>query len=353
MIDQAARLGAAGATRALDVMGEAFVGIQDAPDQRIPLEVALVRLTRPELDTSLAALAERITRLEQRGPVGSPPASSSDRGTESIADSPGTDESDESSDGVPLTAATHGGRPAASAREVLEAKKQARGAGTSRATATRAPTEKSAAPSQEPYSPPESTVDAAASDESVGVEPAINEPTSPEPTSPEVREAQTVVGDQPVSADGVPSIGEVTEAWENSILASLSPRSKAFFSGGRFVAVTDRAAVFGLPNATHMQKCESGRADVEAALSTYFEWRLPLQLVVDDDSTTATPRAAQIGQPNVVASVETLETLETVERHDERDEIDPADLVDATDAGTTSVDRVRELFPGAELIEPT
>ena len=79
---QAERLGPAGATRALEVLGDAFVGIQDAPDQRIPLEVALVRLTRPEADTSISALLDRITRLEHglvpgaaAAPVPSPPPS--------------------------------------------------------------------------------------------------------------------------------------------------------------------------------------------------------------------------------------------------------------------------------------
>ena len=47
---QADLLTAPGATRALEVLGEAFVGIQDAPDPRITLEVALVRLTRPDAE---------------------------------------------------------------------------------------------------------------------------------------------------------------------------------------------------------------------------------------------------------------------------------------------------------------
>ncbi|MEZ5205688.1 MAG: DNA polymerase III subunit gamma/tau [Acidimicrobiales bacterium] len=71
--EQARRLGPAGATRALEVLGEAFVTIADAPDQRIPLEVALVRLTRPEADTTLAALAQRIDRLEQGSTAGTAP----------------------------------------------------------------------------------------------------------------------------------------------------------------------------------------------------------------------------------------------------------------------------------------
>ena len=35
------------------------------------------------------------------------------------------------------------------------------------------------------------------------------------------------------------------------------------------------------------------------------------------------------------------------------DEIDPSELVDATDVAATSVDRVKELFPGAELVDPS
>ena len=72
--DQAGRLTAAGATRALELLGDAFVGIQDALDPRIPLEVALVRLTRADADTSVAALAERLSMLEQHGvtPAGTP-----------------------------------------------------------------------------------------------------------------------------------------------------------------------------------------------------------------------------------------------------------------------------------------
>jgi DNA polymerase-3 subunit gamma/tau len=60
---QAEQLNAPGATRALEVLGEAFVGIQDAPDPRITLEVALVRLTRPDAELSLSALADRVGRL--------------------------------------------------------------------------------------------------------------------------------------------------------------------------------------------------------------------------------------------------------------------------------------------------
>ena len=59
-------LGPAGVTRALEALGEAIVEMRQAPDARVPLEVALIRLTRPELDTDVAALLERVARLERR-----------------------------------------------------------------------------------------------------------------------------------------------------------------------------------------------------------------------------------------------------------------------------------------------
>ena len=67
--DQGRRLGPPAITRALDAIGESLLAMRDAPDPRVTLEVALVRVTRPELDTSLAAVVERLDRLERRGPA--------------------------------------------------------------------------------------------------------------------------------------------------------------------------------------------------------------------------------------------------------------------------------------------
>ncbi len=52
-------------TRALEAVGDALRDMRQAPDQRIPLEVALVRLTRADTDTSLEGLAARLDRLER------------------------------------------------------------------------------------------------------------------------------------------------------------------------------------------------------------------------------------------------------------------------------------------------
>jgi DNA polymerase III subunit gamma/tau len=59
------RFGAAGLTRALDVLGEALTELARKPDPRVVLEVALVRLVRPDTDRDIDAILDRLSRLEQ------------------------------------------------------------------------------------------------------------------------------------------------------------------------------------------------------------------------------------------------------------------------------------------------
>jgi DNA polymerase-3 subunit gamma/tau len=70
-------LGLPRTVRALETVGRAMVEMRDAPDPAVVLEIALVRLARPELDPSPAALLERLERLERTQgapPVAAPPA---------------------------------------------------------------------------------------------------------------------------------------------------------------------------------------------------------------------------------------------------------------------------------------
>ncbi|HUR78348.1 MAG TPA: DNA polymerase III subunit gamma/tau [Acidimicrobiales bacterium] len=61
----ARQLGAAGVTRALEVVGDAVTSMKEAVDPRVALETALVRLARTDLDVAPSALLERIERLER------------------------------------------------------------------------------------------------------------------------------------------------------------------------------------------------------------------------------------------------------------------------------------------------
>ena len=65
------RLAPASMTRALETLGAALVDMRQSPDPRVDLEVAMVRLTRPDADRSLDALAERVARLEAQLGLGS------------------------------------------------------------------------------------------------------------------------------------------------------------------------------------------------------------------------------------------------------------------------------------------
>ena len=62
--DQARRMGASSVVRAIEVLGEVLIEIRHAPDARLLLEVSLVKLTRQNLSTDIAALMSRIERLE-------------------------------------------------------------------------------------------------------------------------------------------------------------------------------------------------------------------------------------------------------------------------------------------------
>ncbi len=69
-------LGLAKVVRGMELLGRAGVDMREAPEPRAVLEVALVRLVRPELDETAEALVERVARLEEalRGRSGIPEA---------------------------------------------------------------------------------------------------------------------------------------------------------------------------------------------------------------------------------------------------------------------------------------
>ncbi|MCX7620376.1 MAG: DNA polymerase III subunit gamma/tau [Acidimicrobiales bacterium] len=314
--DQAKRLGAATATRALEVLGEAFVGIQDAPDQRIPLEVALVRLTRPGADLSIEALVERIERLERavHQGIGSPVTAGV------------LGERRQSSEPRAEVAGLVGeaSRPADAARSVLASKR------------ARPPAGEVSHPS--PPSPPSRRSERRSRASGVNDQGAQN--------AAEERPAARLErsGDE---TSALPTREQVTLAWGDVILGRLKQRAKARFGAGRWLAVEDGFAVFGLPNPIHRDRCEEVRPDVEAALEAHFGMPVPVRLVVDSEPSGT-----------VSASVRSREGTQAVSSRSGRDDLnsDPeegADLEELIDAGaaTTPVERIADVFPGAELVD--
>jgi DNA polymerase-3 subunit gamma/tau len=215
--------------RALVLLGVALLAMREAPDPRVVLEVALVRATRPELDTSPAALLERIERLERAGRDSRPPGSP-----------PGRPPQDD-----PPPPPPSGDRPTLGAFR-----------------RRRAPASPPAAETEPEQPPP-------------GPAPAPAPPSAPAP---------------PEAAGDLPTREELTLLWADEVLGRLRPRAKGLFAQGRFVRV-DRAAVLALPSEALARKADELRPQVEAELAAVVGRRVPLQVVVEgaDAPTTAGP----------------------------------------------------------------
>ncbi len=234
-------------TRAIEVLGEALTAMVDAVDPRIVLEAALVRLANVEADTSLAALLERVERLEASLAAGG--------GAVRPVGPTSTPE-------VPAAPAS-GGRPADAARQLLRERRSS---------------------SSRPATPA-----APAAPEATAAPAAVAPETEPKPVPPTPT----------LDAGELPSRDELTLAWGDTLLSKVPRAAKPRYAGGRFVAVDDRGAVFALPNEAHRARCEEHRAGVEQVLGDHFGRPVPLVLVVDD-GTPASPAplpAEQVDEP--------------------------------------------------------
>ncbi len=215
--------------RALEVVGAAIVDMREALDPRTTLEVAMVRLTNPDVDDSAAALVDRIERLERRL------ADLEQNGGEARRPAPSRQAT--VAEPGPPPGEVPGGNPAL-------------GAFLSR---------------RQPATPP----------------------------APPPAPAVPAPGPAPVPAGAAePSRDDLVTAWADSILKVLRPRARAIYQVGRWLAVENGTAVFALPNAAHVQHAGALSADVTAAINGHFGSRLRLELVADADTGRPRPGAA-------------------------------------------------------------
>ncbi len=340
---QAGRVGLATLVRAMEDLGRAQVGMRDAPDTRVNLEVALVRLVHPEADDSTASLLARIERLEASG--------------------------------VPAPATA----PAVTASPTPPSGGSATGAALA-ARAAAVPTGRPA-PGTEPSEPVEATADGVDADGSgptgpTGPRPTLGAvrrrsgspagtPVAPEPspeTAPEVEEVTDVAAEPvahpsevrpstvPTSGEPFPSRDQLVQAWGDHVIGRLRPKAKALYQAGRFVGADADRAQFGLPNEIHRNRCEAMRAEVEAALAEQFGRPIPLVLVVDGaagpPATTApgpTDPPDSGGMAPEPAPVVLDDDAEDLAEFD-TDNLEMAEIDNSAEA------RLLQAFPGAEEV---
>ncbi|HEX3567268.1 MAG TPA: DNA polymerase III subunit gamma/tau, partial [Acidimicrobiales bacterium] len=292
------RLGLAAVVRGMEVLGLAQVAMREAPDPRVNLEVALVRLAHPDVDVSPEALVARIERLEREGSaplastgdaVAAPPvapAAPSRRAaarptTETPPVGPPPSVPQPNAPSAPPSV------PRPSSQEPpVDLAASAAPTGSTGGRKTLGAIRREAGGSAPPG--PAAASDPAGASGPRGTEPgarASAEPTSSGgPRSAGSPGTSSPAADAPQGSAPMPSRDELVEAWGDPVLGRLRPKAKALFQAGRFVSVEGEQAKFGLPNETHRKRCEEVRADVEAVLSEHFGRRVALVLVVDDSS---------------------------------------------------------------------
>jgi DNA polymerase-3 subunit gamma/tau len=317
-------MGLARVVRSMEILGRALIDMRDAPDAQVVLEIAIVRATRPDLDSGIEALTERVAALE-RG----------------IA-----------SGGAPGRAAAHSEAAAAAPRRMPEASPPA-GAPQQPGAAQQASAPPPASAPQQDAAPP---VDVARRP-SVGAvlrrqqgasepaaSPAASTPSPAQPVPPSPSAAPTP-GAPRTGGARVIDRDSLTQAWGDSVLRNLPARVKALFSAGRFVAADQNGAQFALPNGAHRDRCAESVAQVEAALSAHFGAPVTLALVVDGDSPGgpsagvtrpgAPPPPSDAGMANL-------------------EEEDPGDLMPASGDETAHLSaaeaRLLEAFPGTSEV---
>jgi len=142
----------------------------------------------------------------------------------------------------------------------------------------------------------------------------------------------------------LPSRDDLTLAWGDDLLGKIPRAAKARYTAGRFVEVGANGAVFAVPNAPHMAKCEEFREAVEQVLAEHFGRPVPLVLTVDTAAAPPSAAATPSREANPVRTVQPPKVEEPEEV------IDVHELEDAPADNRTSLDQLADAFPGAELL---
>jgi DNA polymerase-3 subunit gamma/tau len=304
--DQAQRLGAAGLVRGIEQLGEALTEMRHAPDPRVLLDVAIVKLTSDaaasgDAGAALGALTARVAKLEKQIADGIPAT------VAPSAASPAAAATTAPSAASPAAAAPAAPADAASPTDPKTGRAQLGG----RARRSAAPTSPPAAP--EPAAPEPAAQQPSAEPAPVAAEPApAGQPVEPqpapapatpipepaaEPAAAEPAAAPPPAEPTPGPAPAAPAGGVMHRAvWEDDVRPGLRGMARAVFSPAVYVSNTDSQLTLSLPNPVHREKCEQHRDAVEKALTAAAGAPVVLELVLgggdDGGSRELTPGGA-------------------------------------------------------------
>ena len=119
------------------------------------------------------------------------------------------------------------------------------------------------------------------------------------------------------------------------MLDGQSTRVRARFLAGEVAGLNGDVIDFVLPTDSQVKRCESVRVDVEKAAAETFGAPLKIVLRAGGEPVKQTGGPA----PAKAAPVQ------------EESEIDVTDLTDAGTMNATVVDRIADVFPGAEVLD--
>ncbi|MEZ5382579.1 MAG: DNA polymerase III subunit gamma/tau [Microthrixaceae bacterium] len=406
LTERARTAGPARLTRALEQLGTALVDMRQASDPRVPLEVALVRLTSPEADLSVEALAERVESLERAlagGAATAPSAATATtaaaRSTErtpsptEAAPSPASVESapGPASDAAPPGAAAQGGgqadEPAAQAsgpsdprskmeeaRAMLRAKtgREAPPAEpidavpaseapppTPRRRRPRPPAEGGAAGATEaPPSPAPDSAAAAGPAPMAEPEPpprAVADAPSPS-AAPAAPEPEPAPAGAPADTGTASEANELNAALE-TVLGQLKPVARALFVG-RFAPSADGSVEFHLDNPAIADRATARQQEFVQQLSATVGRPVQFKVVAGPGGAAAGRepsgrhgRTSHDGSPAPRGAVDTDDSEWAPDEEEDYAALDMDELEDA-DPPLSAAKRLLEAFPGAELITP-
>ena len=323
--------------RSIEILGHALVDIRDAPDAQVVLEIATVRAVRPDLDSGVEALSDRVSTLERSmtGAAAFPrPGSAASVASAALA-APAAQASAPAPAPAPVTPPVGGAPEEVGRRPSLGAVQR-----------------KKAAAAPAPAPAPAPALDAAGAPAPAESEPEASPARRPDApvAAPSVEDTEKTGKADPLArpAGGAVDRDSLTEAWGDNIFRGLPARAKALFSAGRFVSVDENGVHFALPNAAHRDRCAEMVGTVEEKLSAHFGTPITLILDVDDASPPGggtpvrKPEAPNAGSPGHAAHTDD-------DPADYSEYVEGADA-DAGDQAQEAEARLLQAFPGASEV---